>query len=63
MVGKETMGLYGWKQLILWSLEHACMCPEEYRVIRAEWENLWLRFLQGVVDTYGADVATHFEMQ
>jgi adenosine deaminase CECR1 len=50
------MGLYGWKQLILWSLEHACLDSEEYRSLKKEWERLWHRFLLGVVNTYGAEV-------
>jgi adenosine deaminase CECR1 len=56
MVGKETMGIYGWKQLILWSLEHACLSQQEYKTVRREWEKLWQKFLQDVDEAYGAEL-------
>lgn len=49
MIGKSNMGLFGWKQLILWSLEHACLGDEEYTDVMSNWETLWLQFLQAVV--------------
>ena len=61
MVGKEDMGLFGWKQLILWSLEHACMDQDEYLVTYREWEKLWQHFLAGVEKTYGAELDAHSE--
>lgn len=56
MVGKESMGIYGWKQLVLWSLEHACLSQDEYRAVRQEWERLWQEFLMDVDKEYGAEL-------
>ena len=52
MVGKQDMNLYGWKQLIEWSLEHVCMTEKEYRDVRKKWEELWSTFIHWVVETY-----------
>ncbi|KAM0331430.1 hypothetical protein ACHAQA_003103 [Verticillium albo-atrum] len=52
MVGKQDTSLYGWKQLILWSLEHACMEPGEQVEVRAKWETLWDTFLDKVIKEY-----------
>jgi adenosine deaminase CECR1 len=56
MVGKADMGLAGWKQLILWSLEHSCMSEEEKAAAAETWEAAWEEFLQWVVKTYGDTV-------
>ncbi|RFU81563.1 hypothetical protein TARUN_657 [Trichoderma arundinaceum] len=53
MVGKADMGLYGWKQLVMWSLEHACLSDEEGEKMLREWEALWDEFLDWVEKTYG----------
>lgn len=50
MVGKKSMGLYGWKQLVMWSLEHACLDDNERKEIMEHWETLWRKFLVNVVD-------------
>lgn len=47
------MGLYGWKQLVLWSIEHACLDDEERRVVLERWGEAWNEFLQWVVAEYG----------
>lgn len=52
MVGKADMGLAGWKQLALWSLEHACMDEAERAAVMEHWEKLWHEFLVWVVETY-----------
>ncbi|KAJ6438902.1 Ent-kaurene oxidase-like protein [Purpureocillium lavendulum] len=56
MVGKADMDLFGWKQLVLWSIEHACLDDgdgdERRRVLRA-WEAQWDEYLRWLVDTYG----------
>ncbi|KAH7161574.1 hypothetical protein EDB81DRAFT_349110 [Dactylonectria macrodidyma] len=53
MIGKADMGLYGWKQLILWSLQHSCLEPVEFERISALWEKQWNDFLKWLIDTYG----------
>lgn len=52
MVGKQDMNLFGWKQLIEWSLEHACMNDEEYREARQKWEEQWDSFIKWILDEY-----------
>jgi adenosine deaminase CECR1 len=52
MVGKADMGLFGWKQLALWSLEHACLSPSEYSSISRDWEGKWKAFVQWVIEEY-----------
>lgn len=47
------MGLYGWKQLVLWSMEHACLSDQEKSEMLQQWEVLWEQFLTWVVQTYG----------
>lgn len=46
------MGLYGWKQLVMWSLEHACLEDEERKDITRHWEMLWREFLINVIEWY-----------
>ncbi|KAL7811595.1 Metallo-dependent hydrolase [Trichoderma gracile] len=53
MVGRADMGLYGWKQLVMWSLDHACLSDKERETMFREWEQLWLEFLEWVEKTYG----------
>ncbi|KAM5350567.1 hypothetical protein ACJ41O_007072 [Fusarium nematophilum] len=53
MVGKADMGLFGWKQLVLWSLEHACLDGSEYARIHANWEREWHEFVKWVIEAYG----------
>jgi adenosine deaminase CECR1 len=52
MVGRADMGLAGWKQLILWSLEHSCMDDAEKASAAESWEAAWVEFLHWVVKTY-----------
>ncbi len=54
MVGKSDMTLHGWRQLIEWSLQHACMSEHELRSVKEIWQGMWEEFLQWVVDKYGA---------
>jgi adenosine deaminase CECR1 len=56
MVGKKDMTLFGWKQLIQWSLEHSCMAPAEKAGVTRYWQREWDEFLHWVVDEYGATV-------
>lgn len=53
MVGKADMGLFGWKQLVLWSLKHACLNQSEYAGMYARWETEWKEFVRWVIQTYG----------
>ena len=52
MVGKDDMTLYGWRQLIEWSLEHACLTQRELTNIKVRWGEKWDIFLNWVVQTY-----------
>ncbi|KAJ4177457.1 hypothetical protein NW755_013837 [Fusarium falciforme] len=56
MVGKADMGLFGWKQLVLWSLKHACLDQSEYARVYAHWETEWKEFVKWVIQTYGEDI-------
>ena len=46
------MTLHGWRQLIEWSLKHACMEPQEYELVYARWEARWEDFLQDLITHY-----------
>ncbi|KAK7426610.1 hypothetical protein QQZ08_006940 [Neonectria magnoliae] len=52
MVGKDDMGLYGWKQLILWSLQHACLDEAEFAEVSTQWEAKWKEFLRWLIEKY-----------
>jgi adenosine deaminase CECR1 len=52
MIGRADMSLYGWKQLILWSIEHSCLDENERTEIMRNWELLWQQFLEWMVATY-----------
>lgn len=52
MIGKADMGLAGWKQLILWSIEHSCMSKEEREETEKEWQVLWKEFLDWVGERF-----------
>ncbi|OAA69081.1 adenosine deaminase [Cordyceps fumosorosea ARSEF 2679] len=58
MIGKADMGLYGWKQLALWSIEHACLDDDERAAVLQQWERMWDEFLQWVVETYAPSRAS-----
>lgn len=58
MIGKPDMTLYGWKQLIEWSLQHACLSPGEYETIRGEWAKRWDKFLDEVIEEFGSPTST-----
>ncbi len=55
LIGKADMGLYGWKQLVLWSIQHSCLGDDERDHLQREWEGLWAAFLEWLIETYGAD--------
>jgi adenosine deaminase CECR1 len=53
MVGKADMSIFGWKQLVLWSMEHSCLSESEREEVMQKWETLWVQFLEWVIQTYG----------
>ncbi|TQV96658.1 hypothetical protein V2A60_002956 [Cordyceps javanica] len=55
LIGKADMGIYGWKQLVLWSIEHACLDDDERAAVLEQWERMWEEFLRWVVETYGSE--------
>ncbi|KAI9151973.1 Adenosine deaminase 2 [Paramyrothecium foliicola] len=55
MVGRSDMSLYGWKQLVLWSMEHSCLSDDERTDMMQRWESSWIQFLEWVVETYDVD--------
>jgi adenosine deaminase CECR1 len=54
MIGKTDMTLFGWKQLIQWSLDHSCMSPAEHGAVRRAWEARWEKFLDEAIEEFGA---------
>lgn len=50
------MSLYGWKQLIEWSLQHSCLSKEEYDLIHSEWVKEWDKFLDEVIAEFGPEM-------
>lgn len=53
MIGKADMTIWGWKQLILWSIEHSCMEEQEMRDVLKRWEKMWDEFVAGTIQEYG----------
>lgn len=56
MIGKSNMSLYGWKQLIEWSLQHSCLSKDEYASIHGEWDHQWDKFLDWVIQEVEPEV-------
>ncbi|KAK0628280.1 hypothetical protein B0T17DRAFT_504973 [Bombardia bombarda] len=52
MIGKADMTVHGWRQLIEWSLEHACMDEAERVKIFTSWERRWKGWLKWVIEDY-----------
>lgn len=61
MAGKADMDLFGWKQLALWSIEHACLDGPERDAALRQWEREWDAFLRWVVAEHGSCVAAEGE--
>lgn len=51
-VGRDDFTLHGWRQLIEWSLEHACLDKDEYTRVYGEWRKLWDEFLDWILEDY-----------
>jgi adenosine deaminase CECR1 len=54
MVGRPDTTLYGWRQLIEWSLKYSCMSRDEYMEAYSHWLNRWNDFLKWVLKHYGS---------
>lgn len=52
MIGKADMTLHGWRQLIEWSFQHACMEDTLRREAETQWLLLWDEFLDAVIEKY-----------
>ncbi|EFX02860.1 adenosine deaminase family protein [Grosmannia clavigera kw1407] len=50
IVGKADMGLFGWRQLAEWSLEHACLSNEELAEAMGNWLEAWCHFVVWLLD-------------
>jgi len=61
MVGKADMGLAGWKQLILWSIEHSCMEDGERLQALEAWQRQWEDFLVWILEVYGPMVESQHD--
>lgn len=57
------MSLYGWKQLIEWSLQHSCVSKEEYDLIHGEWVKKWDKFLDEVIAEFGPEMLQKAELK
>ncbi|ODA80826.1 hypothetical protein RJ55_03786 [Drechmeria coniospora] len=53
MVGSADMDLFGWKQLALWSMDHACLGDAEKTAVLADWQERWEAFLRWMMGEYG----------
>jgi len=49
--GDQAMTLHVCKQLIEWSIEHACLDDTERREIKVEWEKRWREFITWINET------------
>lgn len=47
------MTLFGWRQLIEWSMEHSCLSEKEYAKIHEDWLKKWNIFLADVIKEFG----------
>ncbi|KAL7904326.1 Metallo-dependent hydrolase [Trichoderma velutinum] len=52
MVGKSDIGLYHFKKLIIWSIEHSCLGGAEKAEMLEKWKALWEGFLLWVIEKY-----------
>lgn len=44
------MTLHGLRQLIEWSIQHACMEKEEKVKVLADWQSMWFAFCKRIAD-------------
>lgn len=50
LVGKSDMGLFGWRQLAEWSLEHACLGAQAQEAARKGWLDAWREFVVWLIE-------------
>ncbi|KHN95945.1 adenosine deaminase [Metarhizium album ARSEF 1941] len=50
MVGRNDLGLFGLKQLSLWSIQHACLEDDEKKQLLEKWEEQWADYLVRMTD-------------
>jgi adenosine deaminase CECR1 len=48
MAGKRDMSLFGFRQLIEWSIKHSCMDPKTKRSVHEEWKEMWAEFVNSI---------------
>lgn len=53
MVGDLRMNIHGWKQLAEWSIEHACLKPEEQVRAKKIFHKQFEEFCGKVVENFG----------
>ncbi|EHA48854.1 hypothetical protein MGG_00601 [Pyricularia oryzae 70-15] len=51
-VGRSDTTIHGWKQLIKWSIEHACLTDDERIEVTKHWEELWVDFVHWLIEEY-----------
>ncbi|KAK4096377.1 Metallo-dependent hydrolase [Parathielavia hyrcaniae] len=49
MAGKRDMTLFGFRQLIEWSIEHSCLESAKKIKVKREWEAMWDAFVAGIL--------------
>jgi len=57
MVGSYSMNIHGWRQLVLWSIEHSCLDNEEKvranAILAREWEEFCHWVIENFEEEYG----------
>ncbi len=48
MAGKRDMTLFGFRQLIEWSIKHSCMDQRTKTSVHAQWESMWAGFVSRI---------------
>jgi adenosine deaminase CECR1 len=51
LAGKTDMTLWGWKQLNLWSLDHAVLDKDEKKKLEEMWAERWGAFVTWLAET------------
>jgi adenosine deaminase CECR1 len=54
MVGSPSMSLYGWHQLVDWSIEYSCLSKSEKIDCQVILDKKWEAYCQWIIDEYGA---------
>lgn len=51
-VGRSDTTIHGWKQLVKWSIQHACLTDAERDEVNEHWEQLWIEFLHWLIEEH-----------